>query len=232
MYVVEAENLSFSYDGKVNTLENVNFKVKKGEFIGIVGPNGAGKTTLFRIILGFLKPTGGKVKLFGTDIKHFKEWNRIGYVPQKLNVEQNFPATVRELLSLVAGRERIKDIADFLHIDFYIDRQFLKLSGGQQQLVLLGMAIASEPELLLLDEPTAGLDIHAQMHITQILRELSTNEGKTVLMISHDLGLVLKNVDKVLCINRSVHYYGEPDEALDTIEELFGIRRGIKNGTP
>ncbi|EDP75705.1 metal ABC transporter ATP-binding protein [Hydrogenivirga sp. 128-5-R1-1] len=230
MYILEVENLYFSYTGKDSVLENVSFKVKEGEFVGIVGPNGAGKTTLFRILLGFLRPSSGTVRLFGTDIKHFKHWHRIGYVPQRLNVEQNFPATVRELLSLVASGERAKEIAEFLHIDDYIDRQFLKLSGGQQQLVLLGMAIASDPDLLLLDEPTSGLDIHAQMHILQILKELSLNEGKTVLMISHDIGLVLKNVDRVLCINRGVYYYGEPEDALDAIEELFGIGRGLKDG--
>ncbi len=230
MYILEVENLYFSYTGKDSVLENVSFKVKEGEFVGIVGPNGAGKTTLFRILLGFLRPSSGTVRLFGTDIKHFKHWHRIGYVPQRLNVEQNFPATVRELLSLVASSERAKEIAEFLHIDDYIDRQFLKLSGGQQQLVLLGMAIASDPDLLLLDEPTSGLDIHAQMHILQILKELSLNEGKTVLMISHDIGLVLKNVDRVLCINRGVYYYGEPEDALDAIEELFGIGRGLKDG--
>ncbi|WP_457600968.1 metal ABC transporter ATP-binding protein [Hydrogenivirga sp.] len=232
MHVIEVENLFFSYDAKSSVLEDVSFRVERGEFVGVVGPNGAGKTTLFKILLGFLKPLRGSVRLFGTDVRHFRQWQRIGYVPQRLNVEQNFPATVRELLSLVADGDRAKEIAEFLHIDFYIDRQFLKLSGGQQQLVLLGMALASDPELLLLDEPTAGLDIHAQMHITQILKELSMNEGKTVLMISHDIGLVLKNVDKVLCINRGVYYYGEPEEALDTIEEIFGIRRGARDGAP
>ncbi len=232
MYVIEVEDLYFSYDGKTNVLEGVSFKVGEGEFVGVVGPNGAGKTTLFKLLLSFLKPLRGSVKLFGKDIRHFREWERIGYVPQRLGVEQNFPATVKELLSLVADRERAKEIAEYLHIDFYIDQQFLKLSGGQQQLILLGMALASNPQLLLLDEPTAGLDIHAQMHITHILRELSSNEGKTVFMISHDIGLVLKNADKVLCLNRNVYYYGEPEGSVEVIEELFGISRGVRDGTP
>jgi len=232
MYVIEIEKLSFSYDGRVKVLEDVNLRVKEGEFVGIIGPNGAGKTTLFKIILGFLKPLEGKVRLFGKEVKEFKEWHRIGYVPQRLSVEQNFPATVRELLSLVSDRERMEEIASFLHLNRFIDKQYLKLSGGQQQLVLLGMALASDPDLLLLDEPTAGLDLHSQMHIVQILRDLSLNSGKTILMISHDIGLVLKNVDSVLCLNRSVRYYGGPEEAVETIEEVFGIRRSVTDGAP
>lgn len=232
MYVIEIEKLSFSYDGKVRVLENVNLKVKEGEFVGVIGPNGAGKTTLFKIILGFLKPLEGRVRLFGKEVGGFREWHRIGYVPQRLSVEQNFPATVRELLSLVSDKERMEEIASFLHLDKFIDKQYLKLSGGQQQLVLLGMALASDPDLLLLDEPTAGLDLHSQIHIVQILRDLSLSSGKTILMISHDIGLVLRNVDTVLCLNRSVCYYGGPEEAVEAIEEVFGIRRSVTDGTP
>ena len=225
MYVIEVEDLHFSYEGRISVLEGVNFKVREGEFVGIVGPNGAGKTTLFRIILGFLRPTKGRVRLFGKDLRDFKEWNRVGYVPQKLSIEQSFPATVEELLRSVADEDRIREIASYLHIDLFMDRQFLRLSGGQQQLVLLGMALASDPDLLLLDEPTAGLDLHSQTHIVEILRDLSANEGRTVVMISHDIGLVLKNVDRVVCLSRAVCYSGDPEGAVETIEEIFGIRR-------
>ncbi len=230
MQVIEVSNLDFSYDGKNKVLDGVSFSVSEGEFVGIVGPNGAGKTTLFKVLLGFLKPLSGKVRLFGEDVRSFSRWDRIGYVPQRLNVEQSFPATVEELLNLVASRDRVREISHYLHIDHFMRSQFLKLSGGQQQLVLLGMALASDPQLLLLDEPTAGLDIHAQMHIIQILRELSTNEGKTILMISHDIGLVLRNVDRVLCLNRKVYYYGEPEGSLETIESVFGIRGSVSDG--
>ena len=225
MYVIEVEDLSFSYDGKVNVLENVDLKVSEGEFLGLVGPNGAGKTTLLRIILGFLKPVKGTVKLFGKDLKDFKEWNRIGYVPQKLDVEQGFPATVEELLRSVASEERMGEIASYLHIDLFMDRQFLRLSGGQQRLVLLGMALASDPDLLLLDEPTAGLDLHSQMHIMEILKDLSASQDKTVVMISHDIGLILRNVDRVVCVSRTVCYSGDPEGAVEPIEEIFGIRK-------
>ncbi len=229
MQVIEIRNLTFSYDGKVNVLEDLNLEVKRGEFVGIVGPNGAGKTTLFRILLGFLKPRRGVVRLFGEDVQSFRSWERVGYVPQRLSVEQNFPATVRELLALVDG-ERAQEVVTLLHLDLLLEKQFLRLSGGQQQIVLLGMALAKDPDVLLLDEPTAGLDVHFQGHIIHTLRDLSVNEKKTVLMISHDVGLVLRTVDRVLCLNRRACYYGDPEGAVDAIEDLFGIR-GVRDGT-
>jgi len=224
-YVIEVEDLYFSYDRRVNVLEGVSLKIEKGEFVGIIGPNGAGKTTLLRILLGFLRPVEGKVRLFGKEITDFKDWYRVGYVPQKLGVEQNFPATVEELLGAVSQKDKLGEVASYLHIDLFMNKQFLKLSGGQQQLVLLGMTLASGSELLLLDEPTTGLDLHAKTHLVEILKDLSTNEGKTVVMVSHDLGLVLKSVDRVICLNRYVCYSGDPDGAVEPIEDMFGIRR-------
>ncbi len=227
MQVIEIKNLSFSYDGRTDVLEDLNLTVRRGEFVGIVGPNGAGKTTLFRILLGFLKPRRGSLKLFGENIETFRRWDRIGYVPQRLSVERNFPATVRELLDLT-GKDPQEVIA-LLHLNDLLDRQFLRLSGGQQQIVLLGMALVRNPDLLLLDEPTAGLDVHFQRHIIQTLRSLSVRENRTVLMISHDIGLVLRTVDRVLCLNRRVRYYGEPEGAIEAVEEMFGIK-GVRDG--
>ena len=227
MQVIEIENLSFSYDGRTDVLEDLSLTVRRGEFVGIVGPNGAGKTTLFRILLGFLKPRRGSLKLFGENVETFRRWDRIGYVPQRLSVERNFPATVRELLDLTG--EDPQEVIALLHLNDLLDRQFLRLSGGQQQIVLLGMALVRNPDLLLLDEPTAGLDVHFQRHIIQTLRSLSVRENRTVLMISHDIGLVLRTVDRVLCLNRRVRYYGEPEGAIEAVEEMFGIK-GVRDG--
>ncbi len=224
MQPVKVKNLFFSYEGKSYVLEDVSFSVDKGDFVGVIGPNGAGKSTLFKLILGFLKPQNGEIELFGRELSSFKGWDMVGYVPQRLSVERSFPATVEELLRIVSPRERVRELIGFLHMDSFSRKRFHELSGGQQQLLLLGMAIASEPELLLLDEPTSGLDMHIREHILDILKDFSLNEGKTVMMISHDIGLVLRTVDKVMCLNRRLIYYGEPEHALDTIEELFGLR--------
>jgi len=165
MHVIEAVDLSFSYEGKT--------------------------------LLGFLKPLKGTVRLFGEDVRSFRQWHRVGYVPQRLRVERNFPATVGELLELTGGGDVDPQIIALLHLNSLLDRQFLKLSGGQQQIVLLGMALVRNPDLLLLDEPTAGLDVHFQKHIVHTLKSISSNEGRTVLMISHDIGLVLSTVDRM-----------------------------------
>ncbi len=231
MRVVEVRDLYFSYTGRSWVLEDISFFVEKGEFIGVVGPNGGGKSTLFKVILGFLRPQRGEVRLFGKRVEEFREWTRIGYVPQRLSVEEIFPAKVRELLMSVKPREEeLRYLINFLKIEELLERQFVKLSGGQQQRVLLAMALSSNPDLLLLDEPTAGLDVHATNHLMSILLDLKTNHQKTILMISHDIGSLLKHADKVLCIRKRVCYFGKPKESVEFVEEVFGIR-GSLNGT-
>jgi len=231
MRVVEVKDLYFSYTGKSWVLEGVSFYAEKGQLVGVVGPNGGGKSTLFKVILGFLKPQRGEVKLFGKEIKEFKDWDKIGYVPQRLSVEEIFPAKVKELLASVKPKEgELKYLINFLKIEELMDRQFVKLSGGQQQKVLLAMALSSNPDLLLLDEPTAGLDVHATNHLMSVLLDLKVNHGKTILMISHDIGSLMKYADRILCVKRRVCYFGKPEKSVEFIEEVFGLR-GLLNGT-
>ena len=223
MFVVEVEDLFFSYEGSYPVLEEVSFKVEEGDFVGVIGPNGGGKTTLLKVILGLLKPAKGSVRLFGKDLNSFSDWKRIGYIPQKVKVKEDFPATAYEILELSDSEERLQEIISFLHLEDILQKKFVELSGGQQQLVLLGSVLAEDPDLLVLDEPTVGLDIHARRHIMEILRDVSSSHGKTVLMVSHDLGGVLEVADKVLCIDKKVQYFGPPEEAVHIIEELFGL---------
>ncbi len=223
MFVVEVENLSFSYKGEHPVLEEVSFKVEKGDFVGIIGPNGGGKTTLLKVILGLLRPSKGSVKLFGKDVNYFSDWKRIGYIPQRVRVKEDFPATASEILQLSDAEEKLQEIINFLHLEDILTKKFVELSGGQQQLVLLGSVLAEDPDLLVLDEPTVGLDIHARRHIMEILRDVSSSQEKTVLMVSHDLGGILEVSDKVLCLDGRVQYFGPPEEALHIIEELFGL---------
>ncbi len=211
MFIVEVEGLYFSYDGKNYVLENVSFEVKRGEFIGILGPNGSGKTTLLKILAGLLKPSRGRVLV---------RTKSIGYVPQKIEVESLFPATVEEIIH---SAERLReDIAELLHIKHLFKKQFVKLSGGEQQRVLLYLALSSEPELVLLDEPTSALDVHTKKHIVDILKKLY-NEGKTIITVSHDINMLYNLSDRILCLNRSVYFFGEPEKAREEIAELFGF---------
>ena len=231
MPIVEVKELYFSYDGKSPVLEDVSFSVEKGEFIGIVGPNGAGKSTLIKLLLGFYKPQRGKIYLFGEEIQKFKNWKKVGYVPQRLSIEPTFPGKVKELLlSAASDKREFSFLVDYLNIKPILEKQYNKLSGGQQQRVLLALALSSNPELILLDEPTVGLDVHGVSHFMSILLDLKANHGKTILMVSHDIGRLLRHCDKILCLNRRVCYFGPSEGAVGFVEEVFGLR-GLVNGT-
>ena len=224
--VVKVENLSFSYGGGVKVLDKVSFSVYEGEFLGIIGPNGAGKTTLIKLILGLLKGFEGKIYLLGKEVREFKEWDKIGYVPQRVAVDRFHPVSVGELLTSVVEHEgKLEELVEFLHMEKLLGRRFTELSGGQQQLVLLGMALGSEPGLLILDEPTAGLDIHSQEHILELLKKLSREMGKAVIMVSHNLGALFSNADRVIAIDKGLKYEGSPKEAEELLAHLFGLHR-------
>ena len=208
--VIRVEDISFSYGGSSPVLEGVSFSVEEGEFLCIVGPNGAGKTTLLRIILGLLKPLSGRVSVMSKSM---------GYAPQRLEVESLFPGTVWEILRSSGGK--VSDLVDRLHLEGLVKRRFTELSGGERRKVLLALAFSSDPDTLLLDEPTAGLDAHTTKHVEEILREVKGL--KTVLLVSHDVRLVSSLADRVLCLNRRVHYFGPPEEVPALVEDLFGI---------
>ncbi|MFN3947703.1 MAG: metal ABC transporter ATP-binding protein [Aquificaceae bacterium] len=221
MKVIEVKNLSFTYKEGEWLIKDLSFEVFEGEFFGILGPNGAGKSTLLKLLLGFLKLQKGEIRLFGKDIREFKEWKKIGYVPQRFSVERAFTGNVADLLRATAPEEKVEWIISFLHLENLLKRPFIKLSGGEQQKVLLAMALATDPDLLILDEPMTGLDIHAQEHIEHILREISKN--KTVLVVSHDVGFVLKNAKRILCLGMPLCKVVEPKEFETFIKELYSL---------
>ncbi|KUK32421.1 MAG: Zinc uptake system ATP-binding protein ZurA [Thermoanaerobacterales bacterium 50_218] len=195
--VIEMRDISFAY-GKKLVLDSVSLIVDKGEFLGLTGPNGSGKTTLLKVLLGLLKPLKGEVFLFGVDIKRFKEWYRIGYVPQKPVLESNFPATVEEVVAtgrfsrVGLGRslkkndlKAIEDALEIAGISRLRSQPVTQLSGGQQQRVFIARALAGEPELLVLDEPQSGLDTRALQSFYSLLRELNKTKKMTILMVFH-----------------------------------------------
>ena len=228
--VIEVEGLSFAYDGPL-VLEDVTFSIAHRDFVSVVGPNGGGKTTLLRLMLGLLRPTRGKVRVFGRSPLEVRR--RIGYVPQHVQFDPQFPATATDVVlmgrlgigrSFGPARRKDKEAARQalaeVGLGAYAGRPLGALSGGQRQRVLIARALASEPELLLLDEPTASLDLAVQGDFFDLLHRL--NERLTVLLVSHDVGFVSQHVRTVVCVSRHVDVH--PTSALDgkAINELYG----------
>lgn len=234
--IIELKDICFSYTSD-EVLKDVSLEIHKGDYVGLVGPNGGGKTTLLKLMLGLLKPKDGSVKLFGTDIKDFKDWSKIGYVPQNKHVELNFPVTVEEMVSMgrygkrglfhfptkVDKEKTLNALSQVDMIDFK-DRQIHDLSGGQQQRVFIARAIASEPEIIFLDEPTVGVDVKTQKQFYSLLRKLNKDLALTLILVTHELDIVAHEATELGYINRTLEYYGEPEEFLKGkyFHELIG----------
>jgi len=213
--IIDIKNINFEY-AETKVLENVNLEVYKGDFLGLVGPNGSGKTTLLRIILGLNKPKTGSIKLFGKKINKFKEYKKIGYVPQKAtNIDQTFPATVEEIISTgTMAKVTFKEIQTALktvNMTQFANRKIGKLSGGQQQRVFIARAILTKPELIILDEPTTGIDKESRDSFYELLHKLN-KKGITIILVSHDTRTITKYVTKVACLNKKLYFHGTHKE--------------------
>jgi zinc transport system ATP-binding protein len=227
--LVALEHVCFRYGGE-QVLHEVNLEIRPGDFLGIIGPNGAGKTTLLRIMLGLARSECGHVRLFGQDVRAFRDWHRVGYVPQKaVAFESRFPASVFEVvLSGRCGRAGLArrfsaedraealtalqtvGMADFRH------RLIGQLSSGQQQRVFIARALASHPVLLILDEPTVGVDLEAQEQFYSLLRRLNRDLGTTLVLVSHDVAVIAEEVTQLACLNRTLVFHGSPQDAVRT----------------
>ncbi|NGX30370.1 MAG: High-affinity zinc uptake system ATP-binding protein ZnuC [Candidatus Anoxychlamydiales bacterium] len=209
--IIKIQKLNFCYKVKPILLD-VNLNVEVGDFIGIIGPNGGGKTTLLKLIMGMLRPHTGKIKIFNKNPKEMRD--KIGYVPQKYNLDKYFPITNLELVLLgfltksrfgfftKKQKEKAKDLLEKVGLKEFIDKPFGKLSGGQAQRALIARALISDPEILILDEPTASIDPESEKAIFDIL--IKSNEKRTILMVSHDLNTIIKEVNKVLTVQKTV----------------------------
>ena len=222
--VVEARGVSFAYRG-TPALEAVDLRVDAGEFVALVGPNGSGKSTLLRVLLGALRPSAGTVRLLGEEPTRLSDRGRIGYVPQRPVLESEVPATVEEIVSAgrlsrrgwwrpLRGPDRdvVRHALDSVGLGSLADRPLAELSGGQQQRAFIARAFASEPDLLLLDEPIAGVDADAQRRFRDSLTHLIEDHGAGVLLVSHELSAVAPDLDRVVVLKQRVLFDGPPSE--------------------
>jgi zinc transport system ATP-binding protein len=235
--ILELEHVSFHY-GARPVLEDINFTVPAGDFLGIVGPNGSGKSTLLKIIVGLLRPSSGKVRLFGVDHDRFKEWTKIGYVAQNVAAfNHSFPATVTEtvMAGLTASlglfnrpgkeeRMQVEEALESVDVLSLKNNTIGELSGGQQQRVFIARALVSRPRLLILDEPTVGVDMENKERFYELLTVLRKQHGITLMMVSHDIGVVTEQVQSVACLNKKLYFHGTPGDfwSEDTLYRVYG----------
>ena len=227
--VISIQNLWLRYDGDP-VLEDICLAVRPLDFVGIIGPNGGGKSTLLKVLLGILHPQRGNVRILGRSVREVR--HRIGYVPQFIEFDRAFPIRVRDVVRMgrlahsrvfhrystddeaaVDAALRDVEILDLAEVPVG------ELSGGQRQRTLIARALAVEPSLLLLDEPTASVDTRVYGAIYELLGRL--NERMTILMVTHDMGAISTRVKSVGCLNRRLHYHGERELSRHTLEETY-----------
>lgn len=234
---IEFEHINFAYPHN-QVLEDISFVVEEGDYVGLVGGNGSGKTTMLRIMLSLLAPGSGSARLFGEDIRKFEDWHLIGYVPQHVSRgEASFPTTVREVIeSGLVSRNRhffhkrsadeklIRWAMEVAEINDLEERLIGTLSGGERQLVFIARALVSRPKLLVLDEPTTGVDAQSQDRFYRFLSALNKKHGMTIVLVSHDLEVVAREVKTVICVNRKLVCHVDSRAFIDGnyLQQLYG----------
>ena len=242
MSIIDVRSLEYRV-GAQNILHDVTFSVNQGEYVALLGPNGGGKSTLVKLILGLYKRSGGEIDIFGVPQKEFKDWYKIGYVPQNISLfDDNFPLSVYETVSLglaakkswfsflsESDRALIEDAIETASIGDLRDKNLSELSGGQRQRVMIARALVSEPEVLILDEPSTGVDISSQRKFYQFLKRLNKERNLTIIFITHDLGVIADDVSHVLAVNQNLLFAGTADEMLscEAVSEVYGTKAHV-----
>lgn len=230
--IVQIKHLHYAYEDK-RVLNDINLEIKHGAFLGLIGPNGGGKTTLIKLLLGLVTPQQGSIHLFGESIDQFKNWNRIGFVSQKSNAfNRGFPATVKEVVSTgltskigyfkffkKTDHKKVREAIETVGMSDYINQNIGELSGGQQQRIFIARAIVSDPQFLILDEPTVGIDTENVQKFYQLLNKLNKENKITLLLVSHDIGTVTKFANGVACLNKVMHFHGGTSEFSNLSEQ-------------
>jgi zinc transport system ATP-binding protein len=237
--IISLKSVFAGYDGR-HVVENIDLEVAKGDYLGVIGPNGGGKTTVLRLIAGVMKPSHGEVRVFGVDPYTFKSQDRrrIGYVRQETNIDTSFPVSVLDtvLMGLYAligpakpiGRVHVEMAMEALKktgMDAFAHSHIGALSGGQKQRVFISRGIVNNPELLILDEPTTGIDAKNQNAFYKMLLDLKKEMNLTIIMVSHDISMIADQVNKVSCVNHRIHVHGESEDVLTNEQacEVCGI---------
>ncbi len=236
--IFDVKNLSFVLKEQT-ILSNISLEIFSSEYIAIIGPNGGGKTTLVRMLLGLEKPTSGEVRIYGKKLSRFKDWHKIGYVPQRAaQIDSSFPATVLDIVKMGRTSQRsmfgtfskvdkqlVDDAMAKMDISDLKDKMVGTLSGGQRQRVMIARALASKPEILILDEPNTGVDVASQKRFYALLRELNQKEGITIVFITHDIGVIADDIARLFTINQKAIVCNNPKQALscEEMSELYGI---------
>ena len=234
--LIEVKNVSFGFNG-MEVLRDISFSIYPGDFVALIGPNGSGKTTLIRVILGIVKPSRGRVVLMGQDLDRFTQWERIGYVPQKAtHLDPFFPASAREVVAMgLLSKKRFPRLLtrrDGAAIDRALEqvdmiglknRRIGELSGGQQQRIFIARGIVNGPDVLFLDEPTAGVDAETQTRFYEMLADLNRNKGLTIVLITHDFAIITRHVTKVACLNQQLVFHGTHEDfcSSSVVQELL-----------
>ncbi len=229
--IIEFNNVNFKYDKDI-IIDSAHFAISENEFTGIIGPNGGGKTTLLKLLLGILQPSSGTISILGKSAKYARK--DIGYMPQYLQYDKQFPATVLDIVLMGRLTNKLftfysnkdKEIAmnslEQMEVAHLANTMFSELSGGQRQRILIARALASEPKILLLDEPTANIDPALEDKFYNLLKKLAGS--MTIVSVSHDLRFVMNIVEKVICINRNVHIHSTEHFKNDFIDSVYNTQ--------
>jgi len=236
--IFDIKNLNFIIKGQT-ILSNISLEIFTSEYIAIIGPNGGGKTTLVRMLLELEKPSGGEVKIYGKKLSNFKEWHKIGYVPQRAShVDSSFPATVLDIVKMGRisqggffnsfkdeDKRAVHDAMLKMDILDLQNKMIGTLSGGQRQRVMIARALASKPQILILDEPNTGVDVASQKNFYALLKKLNKEEKITIVFITHDIGVIADDITRLFTINQKAIICNNPKQTLSCQEmsELYGI---------
>jgi zinc transport system ATP-binding protein len=234
--VVSVREVSFAY-GTDRVLENISFCVPDKCLVGVIGPNGGGKTTLMKLILGLLKPQTGQIEVFGHSVAKLNSLRaQIGYVPQRLDLDWRFPATVWDvvisgcyskvpLFHRISGerKARARHLMGLVGVEEFADRPIGQLSGGQQQRVFIARALAADPKLLVVDEPTSGVDTAGQIQFFDLIQKLRNELKLTIIMVSHNIGQLIHYSDYLACLNKRLHWHDSSEGVnVKLIEQVYG----------